>query len=280
MFKKILLSAALTVGFATGAFAEGGQVHDVDFSFEGPFGRFDEHQLQRGLQVFTDVCSGCHGIQYVYYRNLADEGGLGWTEDQMKAYTAQVEVFDPELADGDGDWRTAIPADQFPANTGAGAPDLSLMAKARAGFSGPNGLGMNQLFKGLGGPEYIVAILSGYEDPPSCTPEDFPGSYNTAFVPGGYPDECKDEDGHHTVPGSWIAMDQPLAGEDVDYADGHENDIHHEAMDVAAFLMWTAEPKMMARKKAASVWVGFLILLTVLMYLTNKKIWAKAKRKD
>ena len=193
----------------------------------------------------------------MYYRNLADEGGLGWTEEQMKAYTAQFEIFDPEL----DDYRTAIPADKFPANTGVGAPDLSLMAKASAGFSGPYGLGINQLTKGIGGPEYIVAILAGYtgeekEEAGSILYE------NTAF------------------PGGWISMAPPLYGEDVEYADGHANDLHHEAMDVAAFLMWTAEPKMMDRKNAAAVWVAFLILLAVLVYLTNKKIWASAKRKD
>ena len=239
MFKKILLSAALATGLASGALASGGgEIHDEAFSFEGPFGRFDEHQLQRGLQVFTDVCSSCHGIQYVYYRNLADEGGLGWTEDQMKAYTGEFEVFDAEL----DDYRAATPADRFPTNDGVGAPDLSLIAKGRAGFTGPYGLGINQLVKGLGGPEYIVALLAGYtgeekEEAGTILYE------NTAF------------------PGGWISMAPPLYGEDVDYADGHSNDLHHEAMDVASFLMWTAEPKLMDRKSAAAVWVAFLILL-------------------
>ncbi len=277
MFTKTLLSAVVAMGIATGAFAAGGaQVYDEAFSFEGPFGRYDEHQLQRGLQVFTETCASCHGLEYLAYRNLADEGGLGWSEDQMKAYTAQFEVFDVEK----DEFRTARPTDHFPMSGFDGAPDLTLMAKARAGFSGPNGLGINQLIKGIGGPEYIVAILKGFEEAPECTPDDFDGTYNSAFGPGGYPDECLDEHDYRTVPGSWMSMPQVLFGEDVDYADGHANDLHSEAMDVAAFLMWTAEPKMMQRKNSASVWVGFLILLTVLMYLTNKKIWAKAKRKD
>jgi len=276
MLKKILLSALLVTGLGSVAVAEPGEIVDQDFSFEGPFGRYDALQLQRGLQVFTETCASCHGLQYLYYRNLSDEGGLGWTEAQMKAYTGQYEVYDPEI----DDFRTALPTDQFPSSAFEGAPDMTLMAKARAGFSGPNGLGINQLLKGMGGPEYIVAILNGFVETPACAPGDFDGTYNSAFAPGGYPDECLDEDEKRTVPGSWMGMPQPLYGEDVEFADGSENDIHSQAMDVAAFLMWTAEPKLMDRKNAATVWVAFLTLLAVLLYLTNKKIWAQAKRKD
>jgi len=276
MFKKILLSVLLATGFGTGAMAKPGEIADVEFSFEGPFGRFDAFQLQRGLQVFTESCADCHGLQYLSYRNLADEGGLGWTEEQMKAYTGQYEVYDAEK----DEYRVAVPTDRFPTSQFEGAPDLTLMAKARAGFSGPYGLGINQIIKGMGGSEYIVAILTGFVEPPECAPEDFDGTYNSFFAPGGYPESCVDEEGHRMAAGSWMGMPQPLFGEDLDFADGSPNDIHSEAMDVAAFLMWTAEPKLTDRKKAATVWVLFLILLTVLLYLTNKKIWAHAKRKD
>jgi ubiquinol-cytochrome c reductase cytochrome c1 subunit len=125
---------------------------------EGPFGKFDEHQLQRGLQVFTEVCSACHGLKFVPIRTLQDEGGPRLPEDQVRAYAKQFTIVDKDS----GEERPRIPADNFPANTDAGAPDLSLMAKARAGFHGPYGTGISQLFNGIGGPEHIVSILTGY----------------------------------------------------------------------------------------------------------------------
>ena len=258
MMKRLLLSLGLALGVATGAHAAGGagKVTDYDFSFEGPFGKYDQFQLQRGLQVFTEVCAACHGLQYVYFRNLHDEGGPGLPDDQVKAYAQQFEVFDPEL----DDFREAIPSDRFPAVPDAGAPDLSLMAKARAGFSGPYGLGINQLFKGMGGPEYIASLLAGY----TGEEKEQAGTIlyeNTAF------------------PGGWISMSPPLDDDLVEYADGHSATVEHMAEDVAAFLMWTAEPKMMARKQAGMTAVLILGLLAVLLYLTNKKLWAPIKRK-
>lgn len=257
MFRNVTLSALAALGLTAGAaLAAGGEghVHDVDFSFEGPFGSFDQNQLQRGLQVYTEVCSGCHGLKYVPLRTLHDHGGPGLPEDQVRAYATQFDVFDKEL----DDTRPGTPADHFPASNLENAPDLSLMAKARAGFHGPAGLGINQFFKGIGGPEYIVSILTGY----TGKEKDEAGTTyyeNTAF------------------PGGWIAMAPPLAGEDVEFADGHSNELHHESEDVAAFLMWTAEPKMMARKHAGFVAVLMLVILASLLYLTNKKIWAPVK---
>ena len=132
------------------------------------------------------------------------------------------------------------------------------MAKGRAGFHGPYGLGINQLMKGIGGPEYIAALLSGY----TGNEKEEAGTvlYENTAYPGGY-----------------ISMAPPLYGEDVEFADGHANDLHHLAEDVAAFLMWTAEPKMMARKQAGFVGVLFLTFLSVLLYLTNKRLWAPIK---
>ncbi|MFB9148432.1 cytochrome c1 [Roseovarius ramblicola] len=278
MFRKtgIAALAALSLS-AGGAFAAGGEGHieDIAFSFEGPFGKFDQVQLQRGLKVYSQVCSACHGMQYVPLRTLADEGGPHLPGDQMRAYAQQFEVFDPEI----DDFRTAKPTDHFPGSQLENAPDLSLMAKKRAGFHGPYGTGISQLFNGMGGPEYIYSLMIGYHEPPECAPEDFPGSYNAAFTAGGYPEECKDEHGHPTVPGSWIAMAQPLWGDDVEYDDGTEATLEQEAEDVAAFLMWTAEPKMMARKDAGLTGVIFLTVLSVLLYLTNKRIWAPVKHR-
>lgn len=280
MLKTLALSAvtALTLS-AGGVFAAGGgggHIENFDFSFDGPFGSYDPNQLQRGLQVYTEVCAACHGLKYVPIRTLADEGGPMLPEEQVRAYAEEnFEVFDVEL----DDFRPATPVDHFPVSALETAPDLSLMAKKRAGFHGPYGLGINQFLKGMGGPEYILALMTGYEDPPACAPEDFDGYYNAVFASGGVPDECRDEHGVSTVPGTWIAMAPPLDDELVEYSDGHSNDLHHLSEDVSAFLMWTAEPKLMDRKHAGFYGVLFLTVLSVLLYLTNKRIWASAKRK-
>jgi ubiquinol-cytochrome c reductase cytochrome c1 subunit len=279
MIRQITLSAAVVLGLASPALAAGKapKVTDYDFSFEGPFGTYDQMQLQRGLQVYTEICAACHGLQYVPLRTLHDEGGPGLPEDQVRAYAEFYEVFDPEL----DDFRPARPTDHFPGSQLENAPDLSLMAKGRAGFSGPYGLGINQFLKGMGGPEYIASLLAGYEDPPECAAEStIDGSYNKVFTAGGFPDECKYEDGTHKVEGSWISMGQPLWGDDVTYEDETPATIEQQAQDVAAFLMWTAEPKLNARKEAGFVSVIFLTILSVLLYLTNKKIWYSVKHRD
>jgi ubiquinol-cytochrome c reductase cytochrome c1 subunit len=260
MFKKTILSAVMALGLATtGYAAEHGEpeIEDIAFGFEGVFGTYDAAELQRGLQVFTEVCSACHGLNLVAYRTLGDEGGPMLPEDQIKAYAAQYEAYDPEL----DDFRPAIPSDKFGDSQYDGAPDLSLMAKARKGFEGPYGLVVNPLFRGVGGPEYIVAILNGY----TGEEKDLAGNTvyeNTAF------------------PGGWIRMPPPLSDELVEFDPAAPNDQQSLSEDVASFLMWTAEPKLVQRKKAGLVAVIFLGFLAVMLYLTNKKIWAKAKRKD
>ena len=225
MIRNLTLSAlmALAISASGASAAEGGKVENIKFSFDGVFGKWDQMQLQRGLQVYTEVCSACHGLQYVALRTLAD---LGYSDAEVRAFASQFEVFDDEL----DDFRPALPTDNFPKGSLDSAPDLSLMAKARAGFHGPYGLGINQLFKGRGGAEYIVAILTGYTE------------------------EEKDEAGttlyENTIfPGGFIAMNPPLFGEDVEFDDGGPNDVHSKAEDVAAFLMWTAEPKLVVRKR-------------------------------
>jgi len=260
MFKKTILSACMALGMAsTGLAAEHGEpnVEDIAFSFEGVFGTYDKVQLQRGLQVYTEVCSNCHGLNLVAYRTLGDEGGVGLPEDQVKAYAAQHDVYDAEL----DDMRPAIPSDKFGDSQFDGAPDLSLMAKARKGFEGPYGLVVNPLFRGVGGPEYIVAILNGY----TGETKDLAGNTvyeNTAF------------------PGGWIRMPPPLEDGLVEFDPASPNDQKSLSEDVASFLMWTAEPKLVQRKKAGLVAVIFLGFLAIMLYLTNKKLWAKAKRKD
>ncbi|QBF34024.1 cytochrome c1 [Thalassococcus sp. S3] len=261
MFKKLAISAiaalVLTPAASYAAGAYDTKIEDFDFSFEGPFGTYDQNQLQRGLQIYTEVCAACHGLEYVPLRTLGDEGGPNLPDDQVRAYASDnFEVFDAEL----DDFRPAVPTDHFPESSLENAPDLSLMAKGRAGFHGPYGLGLNQLFKGMGGPEYIASLLTGY----TGNEKEEAGAIlyeNTAF------------------PGGWIAMAPPLYDEQVEFADGHANDVYHLSEDVSAFLMWTAEPKMMARKQAGFVGVMFLTILSVLLYLTNKRIWAPVKGK-
>ncbi len=285
MLRKLSLTAAmalaLTAGAATAAEVEV-EIIDYDFTFEGPFGGYDQMQLQRGLQVYTEICAACHGLELVAFRNLHDDGGPGLPEDQMRVYAEFYEVFDQALFDGEGDFRPATPADQFPGSSLSNAPDLSLMAKARAGFHGPYGTGISQFVNGMGGAEYIASLMIGYHEEPECALEGEPmdGFYNAAFAAGGFPESCIDKKGKHMVPGSWIAMSQPLWGDDVFYEDGSSTEMEAVAQDVAAFLMWTAEPKLMARKQAGLTGFLFLTVLSVLLYLTNKRLWAPHKHKD
>ena len=259
MFRKIILAATSTLALSGGVALAAGEAetHDIAFSFEGPFGKYDQLQLQRGLQVYTEVCSGCHGLKFVPIRTLADDGGPHIPGDQVRAYAANLE--DVEILGGES--RPREWTDHFPARSGAGmGPDLSLMAKARAGFSGPYGTGINQMVRGMGGAEHIYSILTGYTG------------------------ETKEEAGttfyeNHAFPGGWISMAPPIAADQVEFADGREASLENMAEDVAAFLMWTAEPKMMDRKRAGFIAVIFLSLLTVLLYLTNKKLWAGVKGK-
>ena len=180
------------------------------------------------------------------------------SEAAVKAVAAEYEIFDPEL----DDFRPSKPVDNFPPNLGSvgNPPDLSLIAKARAGFHGPFGTGLTQLMAGSGGPEYVASVLLGYtgeekEEADTILYE------NTAF------------------PGGWISMAPPLIDEIVEFEDGSDNLERDLALDVTAFLTWAAEPKMMARKQVGFVAVGLLVLLAVLLYLTNKKLWASVKNR-
>ena len=261
MIKQLTATAILALALTTGAVnasGDEGHIEDVAFSFEGPFGTYDKEQLRRGLKVYTEVCSACHGLRYVPLRTLSDAGGPEYTEDEVRAYAAEnFTVFDAELDDD----REARPADFFPTVSGDGmGPDLSLMAKARAGFHGPAGTGLNQLFRGIGGAEYIASFLTGFTGEEQEVAGNFLNG-NTAF------------------PGGWTSMPPQIEDGTVEFDDGHPNDAHHIAEDVAAFLMWTAEPKMMARQQTGFVAVLLLVVLTSLLYLTNKKLWAPHKGK-
>ena len=172
--RKFVLAAALTtVSVAAPAFAgEALPAKEVEFSFQGPFGKFDRAQLQRGFQVYKEVCSACHSLKYVTYRELAEPDGPGFTVDEVKALAAETKVTDGPDTKGDMFERARRPSDGFPAPyaskeaavavLGAAPPDLSLITKARAGRHGT----FNQLVNGMGGSEYVYSLLTGYGEPP------------------------------------------------------------------------------------------------------------------
>ena len=262
--KKILLSALAALTLSTGgSFAAGAEdqhVTDYDFSFEGPFGSYDTAQLQRGLAIYNNICSSCHGLELVYFRNLTEASGPAMPEAMItelaKGYFVPDDALDAQI----GDEREAKLSDRFPGSQLANAPDMSLLAKARAGFHGPYGTGISQLINGMGGPEYIASVLTGYTG------------------------EEKEEAGvvlyeNTAFPGGWIAMAPPLWGDDIEHADGAPADLESASQDVAAFLMWAAEPKLNQRKAFGLTAVLFLGLLTILLYLTNKKLWYNVKHR-
>lgn len=261
-----LLAAVITLPGAAFA-AEEQIIEDVSFSYEGPFGTYDRLQLQRGFQVYQEVCSACHGLQYLSFRELRGETGPAFPEEQVKAIAALYDVYDPEI----DDTRPGKLFDMFPANTDADAPDLSLMAKARAGFHGPYGLGLSQLINGIGGAEYIYSMLIGY------TGEEIEEAGSTLYE-------------NHAFPGGKISMPPPLeddlieyvmhGGEDGDAGEAPEATVEQMAEDVSAFLMWAAEPQLVERKRAGFRNILMLITLTVLLYFTNKALWAGIKRKE
>ncbi|MGR3716690.1 MAG: cytochrome c1 [Thermohalobaculum sp.] len=261
------LLAAVIILPGSALAAEEQIIVDVSFSYEGPFGTYDRLQLQRGFQIFHEVCSACHGLQYLSFRELRGETGPAFPEEQVKAIAALYEVYDPEIEDT----RPGKPFDKFPPNTGADAPDLSLMAKARAGFHGPYGSGISQLINGIGGPEYIYSMLIGY------TGEEIEEAGKILYE-------------NHTFPGGKISMPPPLeeglveyamhGGEDGDAGEAPEATVEQMAEDVSAFLMWAAEPLLVERKEAGLRNILMLIGLTVLLYFTNKALWAGIKRKE
>ena len=280
---RSLAVACVLVASAAGALAsESGHHHYVkqDWSFSGPFGKFDKAQLQRGFQVYKEVCSSCHSLKYIAFRNLGDEGALGYSEEQIKSLAAEYEVEDGPDSEGEMFTRAGKPFDYFPspypneeaaaaANGGKAPPDLSLMAKARAGDIGPDtGITLfNDLIRLVWhpltgyqeyGPDYIFALLTGYEEVPEELEKEVGDSnYNPAYING-----------------NTTAMPEPLSDELVEYSDGTDMTKEQYARDVAAFLMWTAEPKLEQRKRVGINALIFLIVFAGLMYFTKRKVWS------
>jgi ubiquinol-cytochrome c reductase cytochrome c1 subunit len=242
------------------------EAKDIAFSFEGPFGKFDKGQLQRGYKVYKEVCANCHSMTFMSFRNLADPGGPGFTEKQVEALAATFTVKDGPDASGEMVDRPALPSDPFPspfpnpeaaaaANGGAYPPDLSLITKFRPGWYGT----INQLKNGIGGPQYVYSVLTGYEDPPANIAGEVPDGkyYNTYFANGHF-----------------IGMPPPLSDEQVTFDDGAPNKVDDMARDVSAFLAWTAEPKMEERKSLGFMSIIYLTLLAGLLYFVKKRVWA------
>ena len=184
---KTLAAASLVLLCVPAIAAEGQKdAKDISYSFEGPFGHFDRGELQRGYKVYKEVCSACHSMRLISFRNLADHGGPGFSEEQVKSLAATFTVKDGPGEDGEMFDRPGIPADRFPspfaneqaarnANGGALPPDLSLITKARAGWYGT----FNQLLNGIGGPEYVHSVLTGYEAAPAELAKDAPEASTT-----------------------------------------------------------------------------------------------------
>lgn len=238
---------------------------DVSFSFEGPFGKYDKAQLQRGFQVYKEICANCHSMNYLSYRNLSDADGPNFTEEEVKAIAAGYQVTDGPNESGEMFERPARPSDRFVkpfpnpeaamASMGAVPPDLSLLAKARAGWHGT----FNQLFNGMGGAEYINSVLMGYEPEPANVHDKPEGKHYNPYFSAG----------------PWISMPKPLNKDGVTYADGTIASEKQMAEDVSAFLMWAAEPKLVERKRTGLVAMVFMSILAVLLYLSYKKLWKK-----
>ena len=237
------------------------------WSFSGPFGTFDQAQLQRGFKIYREVCSNCHSMKLLAFRNLADPGGPGFTEAQAAAIAASFQVTDGPNDQGEMFQRPGKIADYFPppfANDQAARaalggklpPDMSDLAKARStewGF--PQFVFDAFTMYQEDGPDYIHAIVNGYSDPPAGFP----------LPPGGQYDKY--------FPGGAIGMPKPLSDGQVEYTDGTPTTVDQYGKDVAAFLMWAAEPKLNARKQLGFQVMVFLIVLTGLLYFTKKKVW-------
>ncbi len=278
-------AAVAVVAIATPAFAAGNAPHieRQQWTFGGPFGQFDRGQLQRGFKVYQEVCSSCHGLRLVSFRNLAEDGGPGFTEEQAKQIASEYTVEDGPNNDGDMYERPAVLADKFPSpfpneqaarasNGGAYPPDFSLLAKARAGHRGFPAFVFDAFTQYQEqGADYIYALLTSYpEENPACLGEDFSGNFNPAFLGGSVTaEECA----HEHLTGGPIGMAAPLSDELVEYTDGTPMTVDQYARDVASFMMWAAEPHLEERKKIGFRVMIFLIVFAGLLYFTKQKLW-------
>ena len=252
--KLIAAAAALALTLGTAGASETPELPKQKWSFDGPFGTFDRDALNRGYQVYREVCASCHGMNLIAFRNLQD---IGFAPEQISEFAAGYEVQDGPNDEGEMFMRAARASDRFPspfpneqaarfANGGAYPPDLSLITKAREG-----------------GAAYIYSLLTGYQNPPASLPKALrPGTglhYNPYFANLN------------------IAMAKPLSDGQVTYDDGTKASVDQMSKDVSAFLVWTAEPKLVKRVQVGWAVLGFLAIFTVLAYLSYRNIWADKK---
>jgi len=227
----------------------------VDWSFKSFFGKFDRATLQRGYQVYNEVCASCHSLKYLSYRNLAEKGGPEFSEDEAKAIASNFEVTDGPNSTGEMYMRPAKLSDKFvmpyaneeeakSANGGAYPPDMSVLVKARKG-----------------GADYIYSILLGYDDPSEDIKLDDGVYYNKYMY------------------GKKIKMSAPLSDDIVEYSDGTKATTEQMAKDVASFLMWASEPHLEQRHKIGFRVILYLIVLSALVYFSMKKIWSRIESK-
>ena len=249
---KFFILISLGISFSANS-AEKVDLMTTDWTFKGLFGKFDRASLQRGYQVYTEVCAACHSMKYLSYRNLMEEGGLEFSEAQAKAIAAQFEITDGPNSEGEMFQRPAKLSDKFvmpypnakaaqAANGGAYPPDMSVLAKARKG-----------------GVDYLYSLLLGYEDPPIGVSLDEGVHYNKFMY------------------GNKIKMPKPLEDDLIEYSDGTPATEEQMAKDVVTFLMWSAEPHLEARHKMGFKAIIYLTILTLLVYLSMRKIWSRVK---
>lgn len=272
------LALALGIGAAgvVAAYAAGGPTNkprEVEWSFAGPFGTWDYAQLQRGWEIYQNNCSACHSIDLVAFRNLQE---IGLSENRVKAIAAEYDIEDGPDADGELFDRPGVPADRIPGpyansaeaasvNNGAAPPDFSLLAKARAPERGfPTFVFDIFTLYAENGPDYIYSLLTGYQDAPEGV-DVGDSHYNPYFIAGDL-----------------LAMAAPLSDDNV-YE--YENDesveatLDQNAKDIAAFMMWAAEPKLVERKQLGFKVIVFLLIFSLLLYLTKKQVFAALKPK-
>ena len=255
-FLRIFLITSLVFGLSVKSnSAEKIEYLTTDWSFKGLFGKFDRGALQRGYQVYTEVCSSCHSMKYLSYRNLAEKGGPEFSIAEAKAIAASFEVTDGPNDDGEMFTRPGKLSDKFvmpydnvkaaqAANGGAYPPDMSVLVKARGG-----------------GVDYIYSLLQGYEDPPVGMSLDDGVYYNKYMY------------------GNKIKMANQLSDGLVDYGDGTTASVEQMSKDVTTFLMWAAEPHLESRHQMGFKAIVYLIILTILVYFSMKRIWSRIETK-
>ena len=250
--KLIFLFVLLIIFNTHKAFAESSNdLLKVDWSFKSFFGKFDRASLQRGYQVYNEVCASCHSLKYLSYRNLSEKGGPEFSEAEAKAIASNFEVTDGPDSTGEMFTRPARLSDKFvkpyaneeeakTVNGGAYPPDMSVLVKARAG-----------------GADYIYSLLLGYEDPPANVKLDEGVYYNKYMY------------------GNKIKMSAPLSDDLVEYSDGTKATTEQMSKDVVNFLMWAAEPHLEQRHKFGFRVIIYLVIISILVYFSMKKIWSR-----